>query len=272
MDRLSCCGRFMAGMRLTASAAAVVSMLLLLAPGALAAETANHLSPDEIAEGWKLLFDGTSFAGWRGFRRTGFPRHSWVLEDGCLKNLPSTRREGFLSLLARGVKHRLAGRKRTNLISVGRYREFDLRFEVKISPGANTGVKYFVSEQQKKPIGPEYQIIDSRGPDRPSDKKTAALYDLFPASDSTLRSEGFSRGRITVCGDRVEHWLNGKRVLEYRLGSERFEAAIQGSKFRDTPDFARGSLGHLVLQDHGDVVWFRNLKILDLSGRCQAAQ
>ena len=269
-NQISSTGKCLQARSVGARAAALLS-LLLLAPGpVLSAETANHLTPDEIAEGWKLLFDGTSSEGWRGFQRTGFPHHSWVLEDGSLKNLPSPRRESFLSSVLRPIKHWLAGRRRCHLITLDRYREFDFRFEVRLFPDGNTGVKYFILEEGGEAIGHEYQIIDRRGPDWPSDKKTAALYDVLPASDNAMRSAGFNQGRIAVCGDRVEHWLNGEKVLEYRLGSDQLKAAIQESKFQDVPGFGEGARGHLVLQDHGDVVWFRNLKILDLSGRCQS--
>ena len=269
MNYLSSTCSLLPGMSVGPSATALLCVLLLASGPVLSAETANHLTPDEIAEGWKLLFDGTSVAGWRGFGRPEFPHQSWVLEDGSLKNLPSSRRESFLSSVGRTIKHWVARRRRTDLITLDRYREFDFRFEVRISPHGNTGVKYFILELRDKAVGHEYQVIDRRAPDWPPDKKTAAFYDVLPASGNAMRAAGFTRGRIVVCGNRVEHWLGGEKVLEYHLGSDELKVAIQDSKFHDVPGFGEGTKGHLVLQDHGDVVWFRNLKILDLSGRCQ---
>ena len=250
-----------------------VSLLsfLLLAPGTeLSGESVNRLTADEIAEGWQLLFDETGVESWRGFRGSRFPHHSWVLQDGCLKNLASPRKKSFLSSIARPIKNSLAGRRRRHLITLDRYQEFDFRFQWRIASGGNSGVKYFVLEERKKAIGPEYQIIDRSGPDWPPDKNTAAFYDVVPVSNNAIRSAEFNQGRVVVCGDRAEHWLNGEKVLEYRFGSDELKAAIQESKFHDVPGFGERTRGHLVLQDHGDIVWFRNLKILDLSGRCQS--
>ncbi len=250
-------------------AISVLFWLSMAASPGLFGESANRLTADEVAEGWRLLFDGTSVDGWRGFRRQTFPHHSWVLEDGCLKNLSSPRKNSFLRSSLRRLKHKLAGRRRRDLITLARYEDFDFRFEWKISPGGNSGVKYFILEERGRAIGHEYQILDQSRPDQDPDKKTAAFYDVLPASNNEIRGGEFNQGRIVVCGDRVEHWLNGEKVLEYRSGSEELKAGIQDSKFNDVPGFDESIRGHLLLQDHGDVVWFRNLKVLDLTGRCE---
>ena len=245
-------------------------LFLLVSAPLTGEESVNRLTPEEIADGWKLLFDGTSIEGWRGFGQKEFPRRSWVLEDGCLKNLsspppPTSFPASVLSRIKSMLGH---GKRRHHLITRDRHQDFDFRFQWKTSPGGNSGVKYFVIEYGGKAIGREYQIIHLNDPNRAPDRNTASFYSVLPASSHAIRAAQFNQGRIVVCGDRIEHWLNNEKVLEYQSGSDELKAALQDSKFRYMPGFENSRKGHLLLQDHGDVVWFRDLKILNLSDRC----
>lgn len=199
-------------------------------------------------EDWKPLFDGKTTDGWRSIGKDAFPSRGWVIEDGCLKH----------------VAHGGGG----DLITTGQYEEFEFSFEWKVAPGANSGVKYFVIEKRGS-IGHEYQLIDdARHPDarHGNDRSTACFYDVLPATNKVVNPAGeFNHSRIRVKGNHVEHWLNGKKVLEYELDSPELKAAIQKSKFKHQKIFGTRVKGHLLLQDHGDEVWFRNLKIRDLS-------
>lgn len=229
-----------------------IAVVFSLVWPASAAEALNELTPAEQAAGWKLLFDGRTTNGWRGFSRPAFPDKGWVVEDGCLKHA------------AKGGGG--------DLITVGKYDEFDLKFEWRIAPGANSGVKYFITEERNTPIGHEYQLVDDlRHADgkRGAKWQTACFYDCLPAAtNKTLRPAGeFNQSRILVQGNHVEHWLNGTKTVEYDLGSEALKAAIANSKFRNVAGFGAKIKGHLLLQDHGDEVWFRNLRIRTTAGR-----
>ena len=147
------------------------------------------------------------------------------------------------------------------------FSDFDLRFEWRIAPGANSGVKYFVTEERADPIAHEYQVLDDgRHPDARVGprRQTAAFYDVLPsAADKPLRPVGeWNQSRILVKGNHVEHWLNERKVLEYELGSPELKAAIARSKFKDVAGFGTRIKGHILLQDHGDEVCYRSLKIL----------
>jgi hypothetical protein len=214
------------------------------APGR-AEERPNELTREEQEAGWRLLFDGKTTDGWRGFRKAGFPARGWAVEEGCLR------------CLAEGGG---------DLVTVGRYADFELRFEWRVSARANSGVKYFVTEGRPTAIGHEYQILEpaeSRAAKVPDRGSTGALYDCLAARDVSPRPPGeFNQSRIIVRGVQVEHWLNGVRILEYELGSDRLMEAVRRSKFKDVAGFGTKVPGHILLQDHGGRVWFRNLKIL----------
>jgi hypothetical protein len=225
-------------------------ILSLLTWRSFAADSANHLSDQEKAEGWKLLFDGKSTDGWRSFKKADFPAKGWIIEDDCLKHV--------------------AGAGGGDIISKDTFSDFDLQFEWKIANGANSGVKYFITEERDSAIGHEYQIIDDDhhpdgkvGPHR----TTGAFYDVLPPTGKKILGlpGEFNHSRIVVKGNHVEHWLNGQKVLEYELGSEKVKAAIAKSKFKDVKGFGTRIKGHILLQDHGDTIWFRNVKIKDLS-------
>jgi len=206
--------------------------------------TLNQLTPAEKAAGWQLLWDGATTTGWRGYNQKTFPDHGWVIEDGCL--------------------HRASAGG--DIITDALYDEFELEFDWKIAPGANSGLKYFVLEAPGGAIGHEYQIVDDQlnsDGKRGAKWRTAAFYDVIPAAtNKVLLPPGqFNHSRILVKGKHVEHWLNGGKTVEYELESAELDEAIATSKFRKVTTFNKLLKGHILLQDHGDEVWFRNLKI-----------
>jgi hypothetical protein len=227
----------------------------------------NRLTARDKDEGWILLFDGKSFAGWRGIGRSEVPREHWVIEDGAIKKVPSKD----VPLQKDGQP--LEG---GDLMTVASFDDFELVFEWKISPGGNSGVKYNVSEEMSAAYPPphaalgfEYQILDDdRHPDAKNgpQRTAAALYDLIGPQNKLLKPVGeYNAARIVFVGTHGEHWLNGVKVLEYDLGTPRLADLLAKSKYRDIPHFAEKRKGHIVLQDHTDAAWFRNIKILERS-------
>lgn len=217
----------------------------------------NTLTAEEKREGWKLLFDGSTTAGWRGAYREQFPESGWVIKDGALMSI----NEGGRESQAGG-----------DIVTADEYSNFDLQFEWQLSAGGNSGVKYFVEERRPRPagstIGCEYQIIDDAKYNDPAHgalkeaQKTGALYDLIPARDKVVNPPGeWNQSRIVVRGRHVEHWLNGRKVVEYERGGESFRAAVAASKFKDYQGFGEAPRGRILLQDHGHKAAFRNIKI-----------
>lgn len=224
--------------------------------------TPNTLSPQEKKEGWQLLFDGESFHGWRGLGRDSIPGGHWIIEDGCIKKVKSED----VPLQADGQP--LVG---GDLMTIATFEKFELSFEWRISSGGNSGVKYNVSEEMSvahppryAALGFEYQILnDENHPDaQVATHRAAALYDLIPASNKHLNPVGeFNQARIVFTGRHGEHWLNGRKVLQYDLGTPEMDSLLSISKYHIYPNFASPRKGHIVLQDHTDEVWFRNIKI-----------
>jgi len=226
----------------------------------------NTLTQAQRAEGWILLFDGKTFDGWRGLGRDNIPQGHWVIEEGAIKKVPSADvpRQADGQPLVGG-----------DLMTVETFEDFELYLEWKISPAGNSGIKYNVSEEMSTShppiyaaLGFEYQIIDDdRHPDARvgPDRTAAALYDLIAPVGKTLEPVGeFNTARIIFRGLHGEHWLNGVKVLEYDLGTPRMDRLLAASKYRDIPGFAAKRRSHIVLQDHTDAVWYRNIKIREI--------
>ena len=219
----------------------------------------NNLSEGEIKQGWKLLFDGMGTEHWRGAYKTGFPEKGWVVRDSTLTIMPSNGAEG--------------GQIGGDIVTLDEYKAFDLSFEFKITPGANSGVKYFVTLKEHNSgsaIGLEYQVLDDTlHPDaklgKNGDRTLASLYDLIPAAKQKrfIHPVGqWNTGRIVVYpNNHVEHYLNGIKVLEYERGSAAFRALVAESKFKIWPGFGEAPAGHILLQDHGNEASYRSIKI-----------
>jgi hypothetical protein len=216
------------------------------------AEAINTLTPKERADGWKLLFDGQSMKGWRLYKKSTVPETGWKVEDGILK--------------------KVAKQKGGDIITEARFDDFDLTWEWRVAPGGNNGLKYLVTEERPSAPGHEYQLIDDVGhPDGKlgAKRQTASFYDVLPPSkDKVLKPAGeWNSSRLLLQGNHVEHWLNGAKVLEYELGSEAVKAAVAASKFKTSPGFGTKIAGYIMLTDHADEAWFRNIKIRELSSR-----
>ena len=219
----------------------------------------NAISPDEAKEGWVLLWDGKTSEGWRGAKQNSFPEKGWKIEDGVLKVLKGSGEES-----ANGG----------DIITIKKYKNFILKLDFKITEGANSGVKYFVNPDMNKgagsAIGCEYQILDDdKHPDAKlgikGNRKLGSLYDLIPAPEKKpFNKKGFNTAMIVVKGNHVEHWLNGVKLIEYTRQNEMWNALVAYSKYRNWPNFGNAESGNILLQDHGDEVWFKNIKIKEL--------
>ncbi len=228
----------------------------------------NSLSSAERAAGWRLLFDGHSFAGWRGLGYDSVPTAHWRVVNGAIEKIANKD-------VAKGADgKRIPG---GDLISDATFNDFELSWDWKITPAGNSGLKYNVSEElsmtapivsarpSHEAVGFEYQMLDD---DRHSDGKlpthrSGALYDmLVPSADKRLAPVGeWNHSRIVFVGNHGEHWLNGVKVVEYDLGTPRVDSAFAHSKFHTKPWYPQKRTGHIVLQDHGDEVYFRSIKI-----------
>lgn len=231
--------------RNAASSAAVVCLLSWTASiGTAAAQPPpNTLSDEERTAGFKLLFDGRTLSGWRGYNRPDRPL-GWSVEDGAL------------------VRSGPGG----DIITEAEFGDFELVLDWKVAPGGNSGVFYRAEEgyEQIWHAAAEMQILDDAAhPDgRNPLTRAGALYGLYPASAEIVAPGGeWNRSRIVAAGRRIEHWLNGVKIVEYEIGSEDWRRRVAASKFAAWPAFGRAARGHIGLQDHGDTVWYRNVKI-----------
>lgn len=206
----------------------------------------NTLTPKEKAEGWELLFDGTSLEAWRGFR-SETPGAGWKAVDGALV------------LQTRGG----------DLMTKEQFGDFELRLDWKLSKDGNSGIMFHVTTDEEETYftGPEMQILDNAGhKDGQNPLRTAGSnYDMHaPVRDLTKPIGEWNAIRLIVKGPHVEHWMNGVKLLEYELWSADWEKRYQASKFAKMPRYGRAKRGHVVIQDHGNLVWFRNVKVRPL--------
>jgi hypothetical protein len=223
----------------------------------------NQLTPYEKRQGWRLLWDGKTSKGWRGAKLTGFPESGWTMEDGVL-TVEATD----------GGESTGPG----DIVTIDRFTNFEFSFEFKITEGANSGVKYFVDPALNKgegsAIGCEYQVLDDKvHPDAKEgvagNRTLASLYDLITAENLQTkdRSKQFkgigewNQGRIVSDNGKVEHWLNGEKYIEFDRYSQMFRALVAYSKYKVWPGFCQWPDGSLLLQDHGNEVSFKNLKV-----------
>ena len=228
----------------------------------------NKLTPAQVEAGWKFLWDGKSSEGWRGARLKSFPEKGWAMEDGVL----TVESSG-------GAESANGG----DIVTIKKYKDFILEVDFRITKGANSGIKYFVDPDLNtgagSAIGCEFQILDDRNhPDAKmgieGTRTVASLYDLIRADaleygqdNNPKRFNGvgkWNRARIEVRGADVAHYLNGIKVVEYERGTQMWRALVAYSKYKDWPAFGEAESGHILLQDHGDEVSFKNVKILEL--------
>jgi hypothetical protein len=199
------------------------------------------------AEGeWRTLFDGGSLEGWRGFKKDSVPA-GWQVVDGALTRVG----------------------KAGDLITQDEFGDFELTLEWKVAEGGNSGIMYRVTEDAGETYesGPEMQVLDDARHKDGQSRLTAAgsAYGLYPAPAGVVKPAGeWNAVRILVRGNHVEHWLNGTKVVEYELGSPDWKAKVQASKFKQWPGYGRAASGHIALQDHGDRVAYRNIKVRTL--------
>ena len=226
----------------------------------------NTLSDAERSNGWRLLFDGETLDGWRGLGYDSVPTAHWTVESGAIKKIP----KGQVRRMADGQP--AAG---GDLMTSDTFRDFELSWDWKISRAGNSGVKYNVSEEISMAAAPnhaalgfEYQVLDDslHEDNKVPSHRSGALYDLIPPNNSkTLRPVGeWNTSRLVFRGNHGEHWLNYSKVVEFDLGTPLMDSALARSKYRSIANFAQRRAGHIVLQDHGDEVFFRNIKIRNL--------
>ena len=222
--------------------------------------TLNNLSPQEQAQGFSLLFNGKDLSGWRSPLKQTPPEQGWEVVEGTLH-----------------VSDSASGGKSTDLLTVKQYKAFEFNFDFKITEGANSGVKYFVTESpepQHAVLGLEFQVLDDqRHPDAKmgteGNRTLGSLYDLIPSDKVEPRFQKkigeWNQGKIVVFPNNlVQHWLNGFKVVEYVRGSNIFKVLVANSKYTKIPKFGMGEQGPLLLQDHGNSVFYKNLKIREL--------
>ena len=245
-----------------------LKVILLFVMASLIAVSCGNSTPKEKEaeasatqeENWVVLFDGTSTDNFRGYGQETFPAQGWVIEDGTLKVEGSGKGE--------------AGGGGGDIITKNKYKNFELSLEWKVSEGGNSGIFYLAQEIPGEAIymsAPEMQILDNaRHPDamlgKDGNRQAGSLYDLIPAVPQNAKPAGeWNEVRILVYKGTVVHWMNGENVLEYHLWTDQWKEMCANSKFKDWDAFVNtAEEGYIGLQDHGDDVWFRNIKIREL--------
>jgi len=226
----------------------------------------NALSAAERAAGWRLLFDGATLNGWRGLGYDTVPTAHWNVIGGAIHKIATSN-------VAKMPDGQPANGG--DLMTVDTFGDFELSFQWKVMPGSNSGVKYNVSEEYSlanasnhAALGFEYQVLDDSLNDdnKVATHRAGALYDLIaPNSAKRLMPVGqWNTLRIVLRGQHVEHWLNGAKIVEFDLGTARVDSALAKSKYRSIKGFADRRTAHLVLQDHNDEVYFRDIKVREL--------
>lgn len=215
-----------------------------------AADEPNTLTDAEKADGFKLLFDGKTTTGWRGYKKDKMPA-GWEVVDGAL------------------VRTKGGG----DIVTVDEFDAFELHIDWKIAPKGNSGVMYHVQEIAGAPYetGPEMQVLDNKGHGDGKNPKTSAgaLYAMVPPTKDVTKPVGeWNSAKLIVRPDgSCEHWLNGEKIVEYKKGGEEWDKMVAGSKFKSMKNFGKPTKGHIDLQDHGDHVEYRNIKIKVLSAK-----
>lgn len=220
------------------------------------AQSPNQLSQKEKEEGWQLLFYGEDFTGWRGVNKNVFPEKGWAVKNNCIT---------------------CTGEDGGSIITKEKYGNFELKWDWKlVSPSANSGIKYFVAEREGDTggygYGIEYQLLDDTeylksGQMKANDyHTTGSAYELYPpAPNKKVKKLGeWNSSRILSKNGKVEHWLNGEKILEYDRFSSDFKEKVEESKFKDVTNFGRHVEGHILLQDHDSEIYFRDIKIRTL--------
>ncbi len=237
----------------------MICLAMVFAMSGFGQDKYNVLTKKEKKEGWVLMFDGKTTEGWRSYNKEAFPEKGWVVEEGTLHVIGSSRGE------AGGGGDLLYDKK---------FRNFELSLEWKVSEGGNSGIFYLAQEIPNEPVwksAPEMQILDNdKHPDAKlgvdGNRAAGSLYDLIPGDMKAVKPAGeWNQVKVLVYKGTVVHYVNGKQVLEYHLWTEDWKKMVLNSKFKDYEWFLNtAEEGYIVLQDHGDDVWFRNIKIREM--------
>jgi len=210
----------------------------------------NTLSAKEVKDGWKLLWDGKTNAGWRGYKTPDFPASGWEMKDGVLTVLPPSPQS----------------KSGGDIITIDTYKNFELSVDFMYTPGANSGIKYFIDG--KTNVGCEYQVLDDKlHPDaklgKNGDRTLGGLYDLIPPKAGKIDNgpDKWNHATIKVNGNHVQHFLNGEMTVEYERNNQAWKELVATSKFKTSPGFGEVVDSHILLQDHGNKVSYKNLKI-----------
>ncbi|WP_372750520.1 DUF1080 domain-containing protein [Litorivivens sp.] len=240
---------------------------LVLALYAMPVLSANTLTEDEAAQGWQLLFDGTTFDGWRNYGAApGDPVNGWEIEQGTLKMVRDVSEFRYaLNFINPFQKHPLL-----DLMTERQFENFELSIDWKISAGGNSGIFYLLPHDNHDlpwRLGLEMQVLDNDGH---ADGKTHThragdLYDLVASNEDASRPVGeWNTARIRVVGSHIQHWLNGVKVVDIHRCGETWDELVAQSKFAKRAGYGQAERGHILLQDHGDYVWYRNIKLRPL--------